>query len=65
MNFFRSEEHARNWSQWNPEAEQQLQPLEHYAERFAGEMFRARVRPDFMSWLDEQRRQREREQEGK
>lgn len=59
MNFFRSEEHARNWSQYNSETEEQLQPLEYYAERFSGAMFRARPRPDFMSWLDEQRRQRE------
>jgi hypothetical protein len=59
MNFFRSEEHARNWSQFNPEAEEQLQPLEFYAERFAGEMFRARTRTDFMSWREEQARQRE------
>ncbi len=61
MNFFRSEEHARNWSQYNPEAEEQPQPLAHCAERFSGAMFRARPRTDFMSWLDEQRRQREQE----
>lgn len=56
MNFFRSEEHARNWSQFNPEMEEQLQPLAFYAERFAGEMFRARTRTDFMSWRAEQAR---------
>ena len=44
MNFFRSEEHARNWSQFNPEMEEQLQPLAFYAERFAGEMFREFVK---------------------
>jgi hypothetical protein len=54
MNFFRSEEHARNWSQYNPEFEEQLQPLAFYAERFASEMFRARTRTDFMSWRAEQ-----------
>ena len=54
MHFFRSEEHARNWSQFNPEAEEQLQSLEFYAERFAEPMFRARTRADFMSWCAEQ-----------
>ncbi|MCH7511908.1 MAG: hypothetical protein IIB19_06055 [Chloroflexi bacterium] len=49
MNFFRSGEHARNWSQWNEESVEMLQPLQFYADRFAGEMFRARVRTDFMS----------------
>ena len=61
MNFFRSEEHARNWSLWNEESVEMLQPLQFYADRFAGEMFRARVRTDFISWSDEQRKQRERE----
>jgi hypothetical protein len=60
MNFFRSEEHARNWSQFNPEVEEQLQPLQFYADRFAGEMFRARARPDFMSWRTEQAAQQAR-----
>jgi hypothetical protein len=63
MNFFRSEEHARNWSQWNEESVEMLQPLQFYADRFAGEMFRARVRTDFMSWSDEQRREREAREE--
>ena len=54
MNFFRSEEHARNWSQFNYELEEQLQPLQFCSDRFAGEMFCARARPDFMSWRAEQ-----------
>jgi hypothetical protein len=52
MNFFRSEEHARNWAQFDPETEDLLQPLAFYAERFAGEMFRARTRTDFISWRE-------------
>lgn len=51
MNLFRSEEHARNWAQYDPGMADQLQPLEHYLALFAREMFRARTRPDFISWL--------------
>ncbi len=48
MNLFRSEEHARNWSQFNPEYEPL--PLSEYVERFSGPAFRARGRDDYMSW---------------
>ena len=53
MNLFRSEEHARNWSEFDPENDNLLQPLEHYSELFSREMFRARAGTKFMSWLKE------------
>jgi hypothetical protein len=51
MNLFRSEEHARRWAQWNPETAAMLQPLAFWADLFAAEMFRARARNDYVSWL--------------
>ncbi len=51
MNLFRSEEHARNWAQFNPDFEKTLQPVSFWLEVFSGEMFKARGRPDFISWL--------------
>ena len=51
MNLFRSEEHARNWSQYDPAMAEQLRPLDHYLAMFARDMFRARTRTDFISWL--------------
>jgi hypothetical protein len=51
MNLFRSEEHARNWAKFNLEFEKTLKPLSFWLEVFSGEMFRARTRPDFISWL--------------
>ena len=45
MNLFRSEEHPRRWAQFNP-IETNLQPLAYWLERFSGERFRARIRPD-------------------
>jgi hypothetical protein len=51
MNLFRSEEHARQWTKFNPDFEKNLKPLSFWLEVFSGEMFRARSRPDFISWL--------------
>lgn len=51
MNLFRSEEHARRWARFNPAFAENLQPLAHWLERFSGKRFRARARPDYISWL--------------
>lgn len=56
MNLFRSEEHARKWSLYNPEFEENLQPLAYYLDRFSGELFRSRERRDFVSWWQEWRK---------
>ena len=48
MNLFRSEEHARNWSGFNPEFEELLQPLEYWVERFSEPRFRQRGAPDYI-----------------
>ena len=51
MNLFRSEEHARKWAHFNPDFEKNLKPISFWLEVFSGEMFRARSRPDLISWL--------------
>ena len=54
MNLFRSEEHARNWVSYNPQFEDNLRPLSYWLERFSGDQFRARGRPDYISWRSAQ-----------
>ncbi len=52
MNLFRSEEHARSWSGFNPDYENRmLKPVTAWAEIFGNPIFRQRVRPDYISWL--------------
>ena len=51
MNLFRLEEHARNWSLYDPATVNNLQPVEHYLERFSGERFKERGRTDYVSWV--------------
>lgn len=51
MNLFRSEEHARNWSGFEPSmAPRMLRPLTWWAETFANPFFRERGRADYISW---------------
>jgi hypothetical protein len=49
MNLFRSEEHARNWREYDPEFSHNLLPLNHWVELFSEERFRARGAPDYIS----------------
>ena len=49
MNLFRSEEHARNWREFDPQFSESLQPLAHWVERFSEERFRARGAPAYIS----------------
>ena len=51
MNLFRSEEHARDWEEFEPRMAAMLRPVEWWAETFAAPMFRARARSDFISWM--------------
>ena len=49
MNLFRSEEHARNWREFDHQFSDSLQPLAHWVERFSEERFRVRGAPDYIS----------------
>lgn len=55
MNLFRSEEHARNWAQFDPGFVENLRPLAVWAEHFSAERHRERIRRDYISWLRGQR----------
>jgi hypothetical protein len=53
MNLFRSEEHARRWSKFDPAYEMNLKPVSFWAERFSAERFKARSRTDHFTWCAE------------
>lgn len=58
MNFFRSEEHMRNWAQFNPDpAIHVIMPLAGWMDRFSREQFQGRSRPDYVSWHTARRAQ--------
>jgi hypothetical protein len=49
MNLFRSEEHIRNWAQYDPAAEQSILPLENIAKVFSGNFFQKRLDSNYVS----------------
>ena len=48
MNLFRSEEHVRNWTLYDPDSADGTMPLRDYAALFGGELFRERLAPDYL-----------------
>ena len=60
MNFFRSEEHMRNWAQFNPDSADGSLPLNDEVTWANGEATKHRLDGDFISqWANKQRSQRE------
>ena len=53
MNLFRSEEHVRNWVQYDPDSADGTMPLRDYAMLFSGSMFRERLSPDYLLRIPE------------
>jgi hypothetical protein len=53
MTFFRSEEHLRNWAQFQPDSEEAILPLPDLVKLFSGDMFRRRLDPDYVSHMRE------------
>jgi len=53
MNLFRSEEHVRNWSVYDPISEESIMPLADWAQVFGGPMMRTRLEPDCLSRTQE------------
>ena len=49
MNLFRSEEHIRNWAQFDPAAEEGIVPLENVVKLFSGNNYRRRMDGDWVS----------------
>ena len=50
MNLFRSEEHARNWTGFDPKMQAALMPVTEWADIFSNPFFRERGRADYISW---------------
>ena len=57
MNLFRSEEHARNWSEYDPAMDATLQPVAFWADLFSTPIFRQRGRADYITWLQSEQGQ--------
>ena len=53
MNLFRSEEHVRNWSQYDPKSTEGTMPLRDYATLFGIRLFRERLEPVYVPRLME------------
>ena len=49
MNLFRSEEHVRNWSLFEPATEEGIIELSDLMQLFSGNFFRRRMDPDWVS----------------
>ena len=49
MNLFRSEEHIRNWAQFDAGTEEGIIPLDGLVKLFSGRYFRKRLDPDWVS----------------
>jgi len=53
MNLFRSEEHVKSWSFYDPVSAESIMPLSQWATVFSGPLFRKRLEPDYLSRLNE------------
>jgi hypothetical protein len=53
MNLFRSEEHVKNWSLYDPVSEDAIMPLADWALVFSGPLIRQRLQPDYLSRVQE------------
>ena len=53
MNLFRSEEHVKNWSLYDPVSAESIMPLSNWATVFSGPLFRNRLEPDYLSRVNE------------
>ena len=49
MNFFRSEEHVRNWASFAEGSEEGITPLPDIVKLFSGPYFKRRLDPDYFS----------------
>ena len=49
MLFFRSEEHLKNWAQYDPATEGGISQLEGLLTMFSGNVFKRRIDPDYFS----------------
>lgn len=55
MTFFRSEEHLRNWAQFNPPTKEGIISLSDLVKLFSGRLFKRRMDADYVSHIREYR----------
>ena len=55
MTFFRSEEHLRNWAQFDPATKEGIISLSDLVKLFSGSLFKRRMDPDYVSHIQEYR----------
>jgi hypothetical protein len=53
MNLFRSEEHVKSWSLYDPVSAESIMPLSKWATVFSGPLFRNRLKSDYLSRMNE------------
>ena len=53
MNIFRSEDHARDWSYFEPASKDAIMPVADWAQVFGGPLFRRRLEADYLSNMRE------------
>jgi len=51
MLFFRSEEHLRNWAQFDPTTKEGIISLSDLVKLFSGSFFKRRMDPDYVSQI--------------
>jgi hypothetical protein len=49
MNLFRSEEHVKNWSGYDPISEESIMPVADWVKVFSTPVVRTRLGPDYLS----------------
>jgi hypothetical protein len=57
MNFFRSEEHVRNWASYTEGTDEGIMPLPEMMKLFSGPYFRRRCDEDYVSHMFEYARE--------
>jgi len=53
MNLFRSEEHVKEWSVYDPKSEESILPVGDWAYIVGAKLFSKRLEPDYFDRLDE------------
>lgn len=49
MNLFRSEEHVKKWSSYDPVSAESIMPLSQWASAFSGPLMKNRLASDYLS----------------
>ena len=53
MNLFRSEEHVKEWSEYDPISEESIMPVADWAYAVGSKLFSRRLDPDYLERVDD------------